>query len=741
MKKYEHQIPSRKAVIDALNDAPGPVALKALGAGFDIRAEKHLRALENRLKAMVRDGQLLRNRADQYGLTQALELVTGRVQAHRDGFGFLIRDDDGDDVYLSGREMRTLFDGDRVAVRIVPGRRDGLQGRVVEVLARAKTQIVGEFSRERGIGYVLEHGDANTEVLIGRNDTLRAKPGDIVRAEILEYPSERSHAVGRVVEIVGTGERPGIETDIAILAHQIPNEWPEAAASQLAGIADAVPESAKADRVDLRELPLVTIDGPDAKDFDDAVFCESREEGWRLIVAIADVSHYVAPDSPIDREARLRGTSVYFPDRVVPMLPEKLSNGLCSLNPKVDRLCLVCEMSVTKTGKVTKSRFYEAVMRSAARLTYAGAMKLLDGKRPTGERARIHDVLAPLKAVFEVFAAARARRGAIDFDLTESVIELDEAGAVARLRPLTRLTSHRMIEECMIAANVEAAKRIGKVKLPGLYRVHEGPNPDRIEELAVLLGTYGFKLPPLDKLEPHHFTAILRKVAGKPEAELIETMLLRSMSKAVYQPKNTGHFGLALGAYAHFTSPIRRYPDLLVHRALKFAAKHRSPKGYHYPMAEMTDLGERCSQAERRADSAVWDVEEQLKVAYMEQRIGEEFDVIVASVAPFGLFVRIPDLHVDGLVHVSSLPPDYYHRDASGTLLTGERGGREYRLLERMKVRLASVDLGQRKIDFVPADEPQSRPKKQSKKKSKKESKKQPKKQPTKRPKKRRKRG
>jgi ribonuclease R len=448
----------------------------------------------------------------------------------------------------------------------------------------------------------------------------------------------------------------------------------------------------------------VTIDGEDAKDFDDAVYCEPKGGGWRLIVAIADVSHYVVPDSAVDREAKLRGTSVYFPDRVVPMLPEILSNGLCSLNPDVDRLCFVCDMNVTTAGKVTESRFYEAVMRSAARLTYTRAMRILDGKRLQGEDARLRKVLDPLLDVYQAFSRARDRRGAIDFGLSETVIELNEQGGVASIRPLERLTTHRLIEECMIAANVEAARRLGRARLPGLYRVHAGPSAERIDELALLLRTYGFKLPPLGKLAPHHLSRILEQVKGRAEAELIETVVLRSMSKAVYQAKNTGHFGLALAAYAHFTSPIRRYPDLLVHRAIKFAEQNRSPKGYYYKMSEMEQLGERCSHTERRADEAVWDVEEQLKAAYMQQHIGEEFNVIVASVVPFGLFVRVPELHVDGLVHVSSLPPDYYHRDGSGTRLTGERSGREYRLLERLRVKLTRVDLEQRKIDFVPVE-------------------------------------
>ena len=704
MTRYEHAIPARQDIIDALNAAPGPLALDALGGTFDIHGEKHLRALENRLRAMIRDGQLLRNRAGHYGLTQSLELVTGRVQAHRDGFGFLIRDDGEDDVYLSGREMRRLFDGDRIAIRVVPGRRDGLQGKLVEVLERGRTEFVGQFRRERGIAFVLDHSDQRTELMIGRGDSLRAKPGDIVRAEIVEYPSERRNAIGRIVEIIGSEHKPGIKTDVAIVAHGIPNEWPEAVEAELSGHGDSVPQSAAAGRVDLRELPLVTIDGADARDFDDAVFCESNGEGFRLIVAIADVSHYVEPDSPIDREARVRGTSVYFPDRVVPMLPEALSNGLCSLKPQVDRLCFACEMRVTAAGKVSQSKFYEAIMRSAERLTYKQAMQILDAGRPSGKDAKLKNILSPLLEVYRAFAKIRARRGAIDFNLTESVIALNDSGAVQSIRPLERLTTHRLIEECMIAANVEAAKRLRKVRLPALYRVHEGPDAERIEELVLVLRTYGLKLPPLGKLSPQHFSQILNKVAGKPESELIETMLLRSMSKAIYQPKNLGHFGLALEAYAHFTSPIRRYPDLLVHRALKFGIKHRSPKGYFYKLPEMEHLGERCSAAERRADEAVWDVEEQLKVEFMEQHLGDEFEVIVASIAPFGLFVRIPELHVDGLVHVSALPPDYYHRDDSGTLLTGERTGRKFKLLDRMRVVLSNVDAEQRKIDFVPAD-------------------------------------
>jgi ribonuclease R len=701
--RYEHPIPGRDEILAALEQSSGPLALEALGAKFDIHGEQHCRALEQRLKAMVRDGQLIRNRAREFCLLRALDLVTGRVQAHRDGFGFLIPDDGSEDVYLSGREMRTIWDGDRVAIRTTPGRR-GLEGNVVEILARSKTHVIGQFRRERGISYVLEQSDARTEVLVARGESSRAQPGDLVRTEIIEYPSERSHAIGKVVQIIGREDDPGVEIEVAILAHGIPNVWPEVVLAVARELPDHVTNPAKQGREDLRDVPLVTIDGADAKDFDDAVFCEPQAGGWRLIVAIADVSYYVEPDSPLDREAKARGTSVYFPDRVVPMLPEVLSNGLCSLNPHVDRLCLACEMHVSPKGEVTRSRFFEGLMKSAARLTYTEAWELLSSKAAGGKHTKLNPALRHLRDVYEAFERARRRRGAIDFHLAETVIKLGADGKVEDIHPLHRVITHKIIEECMIAANVEAAKLIRKSRVPGLYSVHEGPNAERVEELTLFLQTFGLKLPPLAKLTPQHLGRILHSVEDKPEAQLIETVLLRTMSKAIYQPKSIGHFGLALDAYAHFTSPIRRYPDLLVHRAIKWSIKHRSAKGYAYSLAEMEQLGRSCSQAERRADEAVWDVEEQLKCIFMQDKVGEEFNVIVASVVPFGLFVRIPELQIDGLVHVSSLPGDYYHKDSSGTALVGERTGSTYKLMDRIKVRLTSVNLEERKIDFLPVE-------------------------------------
>jgi len=709
-RPYKHEIPSRDEILAAMEKAGQPLKLEALAPRFGIRTEQHRRALENRLRAMVRDGQLLRNRADEFCLTRHLDVVTGTVIAHRDGFGFLRPDDGSDDLYLSARSMQMLWEGDRVAVRAQDTPR-GREGHVVEILARGKTRIVGQFRRERGIDSVLESGDTRTEVLIGRGDAGGARPGDIVAVEVLEYPTKTSHAIGRVVEVLGREDRPGIDTDVAILAHGIPNEWPAEALAEARSWSSEVPEKAKEGREDLRGVPLVTIDGADAKDFDDAVYCEPHGDGWRLVVAIADVSHYVRADSPLDREARSRGTSVYFPDRVVPMLPEELSNGLCSLNPHVDRLCLVCEMQVSRRGEVTRSRFYDAVMRSAARLTYTEAAGMLVAARPRGPHADLKQALQHLNAVYEAFAAVRKRRGAIDFDLAESKIELDERGQVKSVRAVERLVTHKIIEECMIAANVEAAKRIQKGRIPGLYRVHEGPDEERLEELVLFLRTFGHKVNPA-RLTPKEINRVLESVVGKPEEELVETVVLRSMKQARYQPENVGHFGLALGAYAHFTSPIRRYPDLLVHRAIKHLNEKRSPKGFRYGLEEMERLGEHTSRTERRADEATREVAERLKCIYLKKHVGDTFDVVISSVVPFGLFVRLPEIQADGLVHVTALPRDYYHRDETGTALRGERTGREYRLTEMLKVRLAAVNVEERKVDFVPLEsgEPAQKP-------------------------------
>jgi ribonuclease R len=705
---YRHRIPSRVAIIEALEKAPGPLPFDALLSRLAVKDEGPRRGIENRLKAMVRDGQLIRNRAREYCLTGHLDLIAGSVSAHRDGFGFVRPDEGDEDIYLSAREMRPLWDGDRVALRVSRGKK-GLDGHVVEILERARTHVVGRFERERGVDFVAEAGQTTTEILIGRGHRGKAKPGDTVRVEVLEYPTSRGPAIGKIVEIIGRPGDTGIETNVAILAHGIPDQWPQGVIEEADAFPETVLAAAKRSREDLRSLPLVTIDGADARDFDDAVFCERTEAGFRLIVAIADVAHYVQPGSPLDAQAQLRGTSVYFPDRVVPMLPEALSNGLCSLNPKVDRLCMVCDMRVTKAGKVTKSRFYNGVMRSSERLTYTRAWQLLSEKPNNSADKQLRETLQPLQAVYRAFAKARRGRGAIDFEFPETKIRLGEDGQVERIMPVERVESHRIIEECMIAANVEAAKQLAKARIPALYRVHEEPKSEKIEELWPFLRTFDIKLPSPDNIKPKDFSRILDSLADRPEAEIVKTMVLRSMNQAKYQPKNVGHFGLALDKYAHFTSPIRRYPDLLVHRALKWLIEHGSFKGYGYSMQEMTRLGDQTSRAERRADEAVWDVEEQLKCAFMRERVGEEFDAQISSIMPFGAFVRIPEYGIDGLVHVSALPRDYYHRNDSGTALVGERTGSRFALMDSIRVRLSGVNMEERNIDFVPVTQKRPR--------------------------------
>ncbi len=717
-----------------METAGRPLTLVSLTGHLRLKGSRNEAALRRRLKAMVRDGQLIRNRAREYCLAHHLDLVIGRVRARKHGYGFLTPDSGGEDVFLSSREMGRLWDGDRVAARISATQR-GSEGRVVEILQRAVTEVAGRLVKERGFDWVEVEGRERTRVLIPSGQGQGAGADDLVRVEITSHPTRRTNAIGRVVRVLGRFDDPGVQTLSAILSHGIPHEFSPGVEAETAEMPTGVTADARRGRKDLRKLPLVTIDGADAKDFDDAVYCEPAGNGWRLIVAIADVAHYVRAGTGLDEAARERGTSVYFPDRVVPMLPEALSNGLCSLQPDVERLCLCCEMTVSEQGRVKKSRFYEAIMRSARRFTYDEAAWLLSGESGTsgefgesgnfgrsgdsGESGRSGNSggkdapsadsatfrsLKALAGVYDAFLARRRERGGLEFDLNEVVLELDDRGRIASVAPRQRLVTHRIIEECMIAANVEAARWLQKARIPSLYRVHEGPGPERVDELILFLRTLGITSVSPGRLQPGDMNRILKATESGPEAELVQTMLLRCMARAEYRPKNRGHFGLALPAYAHFTSPIRRYPDLLVHRAIKHLLRKGGVKGFSYDLAAMEHLGRHCSQAEQRADEAVWDVEERLKCAWLKDRVGDRFTVSVAGIAPFGLFVRVPELGIDGLVHVSSLPRDYYHVDAGGSALTGENSGRSFRLADRLRVQLTSVSVRERKIDFVPVE-------------------------------------
>jgi ribonuclease R len=706
-KPYKHPIPGPNKLIDFLNKAGKPLKLEEILKEFKLRGQRMRGLLTDRLDAMVRAGQILKNRRGEFCLTAKLDLVTGTVSGHRDGFGFVLRDDgDPDDVYLSAREMRPLFDGDRVAIRIIGlDRRGRAEGELVDILERGTREIAGQFIRERGIGLVVpDNSRISHRILIPKGEAGNARAGDMVVVDILDYPSRVEQATGRIVTVIGAPGDKGIATDIAIHSHSIPFKWPQAVQHEIETFGIHVPSAAKEGRTDLRDLNLVTIDGADARDFDDAVFCEKSGSGWRLLVAIADVSHYVGVGSELDKEATRRGTSVYFPDRVVPMLPEVLSNGLCSLNPKVDRLCMVCEMRVDAKGKVTGSKFYEAVMRSSARLTYGHVNAFLKGDSKRSVPRDLHTSIRELHALYRAFANARARRGAIEIDLPQTKFKLNDDGEIDRIEVVPRNDAHRLIEECMIAANVQAAKFLKRHRIAGLYRVHPKPDPDRFNELRLYLVSLGLKVAHPDHVEPRHFTQLMRQIKGRPDSTAIMMAMLRSLTHAEYSPTNVGHFGLALDSYAHFTSPIRRYPDLLVHRAIRHIVRGGKAGRYDYAPKEMERLGAITSSHEKRAEEATRDVEAWLKCQYMEGHLGDEFDGVITGVTNFGLFVQITDLLTDGLVHVTSLANDYYHYDAGSQRLVGERSGKTYSLGESMRVRVQRVDMEARKIDFRPVN-------------------------------------
>jgi ribonuclease R len=713
-KAYKHPVPSRNDLLAFLEAAGRPLKADRIMADLNLKGQRTRGLLVDRLYKMVRSGQVIENRRGEFCLTAKLDLITGVVSGHRDGFGFVIRDDGAsDDIYLSAREMRSIFDGDRIALKIIgKDRRGKPEGEVVEILKRGVREVAGQFIRERGIGLVIpDNAKIAHRILIAKGAANNAQPGQIVVAEILDYPTQVEQATGRIVRIIGDPKQKGIATDIAIESHSIPTAWPKSVLEEIKNFGADVPAAAKTGRVDLRDVDLLTIDGADARDFDDAVFCERSGDGWRLLVAIADVAHYVQVGSALDKQAIVRGTSVYFPDRVIPMLPEVLSNGLCSLNPNVDRLCMVCEMRVGKDGKVGSSKFFEGLMRSSARLTYSQVGDFLEGKSKESVPNALQPMLRELHALYKAFAKARQKRGALELDLPQTKFELGENGEIVGIRAVARNDAHKLIEECMIAANVEAAKFISKNRIPGLFRVHPKPDPERFDELRLYLVSLGLKVPHPDHVDTKQFNDLLTQVKDRPDSAAISMSMLRSLTHAEYTPTNIGHFGLGLAAYAHFTSPIRRYPDLLVHRAIRHIVRGGKPGRYDYDAGDMERLGTISSAHERRAEEATRDVEAWLKCEYMENHVGQEFAGVITGVTNFGLFVQITALQIDGLVHVTSLANDYYHYESGSQRLVGERTGRAYSLGEAMQVRVHKVDLDARKIDFRPvgSDEAKSK--------------------------------
>ncbi|MFV9065864.1 ribonuclease R [Serratia fonticola] len=713
-EKYESPIPSREFILAHLAKRETPASREELGNELNLSGEEALEALRRRLRAMERDGQLVFTRRQCYALPERLDLLRGTVIGHRDGFGFLRVEGRKDDLYLSAEQMKMAIHGDVVLAQPLGEDRKGRrEARIVRVLVPKTSQIVGRYFTDAGTGFVVpDDGRLSFDILIPADSVSGARMGFMVVVELTQRPTRRTKAVGKIVEILGDKMGTSMAVDIALRTHEIPHTWPPQVEKQVADLSEQVPEAAKKGRVDLRHLPLVTIDGEDARDFDDAVYCEKkRGGGWRLWVAIADVSYYVRPRTALDDEARSRGTSVYFPSEVVPMLPEVLSNGLCSLNPQVDRLCMVSEMTISASGRLSSFKFYEAVMSSHARLTYTKVWHILQGDQEL--REQYHPLvkhLQELHALYKVLDQARAERGGIAFETEEAKFIFNAERRIERVEPTVRNDAHKLIEECMIMANVAAARFVEKHNEPALFRVHDRPSDDHISALRSVLSELGLTLGGGLKPQPKDYATLMDEVSERPDSEMLQTMLLRSMKQAIYDPENRGHFGLALASYGHFTSPIRRYPDLSLHRAIKYVlAKEQGEQkerwtptgGWHSDLEEMLQLGMHCSMTERRADEATRNVADWLKCDFMQDHVGEVFSGVIASVTGFGFFVRLSDLFIDGLVHVSTLDNDYYRYDNIGQRLIGESSGMVYRLGDTVEIRVEAVHMDERKIDFA----------------------------------------
>jgi ribonuclease R len=697
--RYEHPVASREYILETLRERGVPVDEGELEKLMRVPAGE-LEGFSRRLAAMQRDGEIIRNRRNAICVVEKLDLVRGRVQGHPDGFGFLARDDGGQDLFLGPKEMREVMHGDRAVARISgTDRRGRPEGAIVEVLERGQQRLVGRLHNEHGIFHVTaEDRRVSHEILVPPNEVNSAQPGQVVMVELVAQPSKHAQPVARVIEVLGNYGDSGMEIEIALRKHTLPHVFSPAVEQLCAKIPDKVTEEDGVGRIDLTKLPLVTIDGETAKDFDDAVYCEPASGGFRLIVAIADVSHYVKHGDALDREAASRGNSVYFPRRVIPMLPEKLSNGLCSLNPQVLRLAVVCDMRIEADGDIGSYKFYPAVFRSHARLTYTEVAAMLDDG--AGEAARRHHALLPhlrnLHKLYKVLVKARTVRGAIDFETIETEMVFDDKGKIARIVPVKRNDAHRVIEECMLAANVCTSHFLHGKGHPMLYRVHEGPTPEKLSALREFLKGFGLSLGGGDKPRAGDYAKVLARAKDRPDAQLLQTVMLRSLKQAVYSPDNKGHFGLAYESYTHFTSPIRRYPDLLVHRAIKAVLK-----GQRYEPGSWHELGAHCSMTERRADDATRDVAAWLKCYYMKDRVGETFTGSISGVTGFGAFVALDEVYVEGLVHISELGTDYFHFDGAKHQLMGERTRKRYRLGDRVRVKVVRVDLDTSRIDFA----------------------------------------
>lgn len=720
--RYDKPIASRELILELLNTAGTLLTLSALAEALGLSDDDDLEALRRRVSAMQRDGQLHIDRRGRIGLTERFDLLRCRIIGHRDGYGFAQPLTDtlkrADDLFLSAREMQRVFHGDEVLIaQVGTDHRGRAEGKIAEVLQRAVVELPGRYMEESGIGYLMPYNNRITQhILIPPKCKGGARSGQMVSVRITDYPTAVLGAKGEVIEILGDHLDPGLEIDIAIRAHQIPYQWPDEVLREAGALHDEPSADDKAHRVDLRHLPFVTIDGEDAKDFDDAVYCEQDDTGFTLWVAIADVSHYVAPGSALDNEASVRGNSVYFPERVVPMFPEVLSNGLCSLKPQVDRLAMVCEMRIDLAGELLDAQFYEAVIHSHARLTYTAVGQVIDESWHEDVRPDLYPHIMRLHALYRCLRAARSQRGAIDFETVETRILFNDERKIDAIVPVQRNDAHKLIEEAMLIANVATAQFLLAQQLPIVFRVHDGPSAQRLENLRAFLGELSLELAGGEAPTPHHYQQVLSQIAEREDAGVIQTMMLRSLSQAVYDPENRGHFGLHYDAYTHFTSPIRRYPDLLVHRAIRHLIRSKKanaqvrrvvgakalPKAEVFPYTdvEMLQLGEHCSMTERRADDATREVQAWLKCEFLRDKVGEVYSGVITAVTSFGVFVELRDLFIEGLVHISALPGDYYHFDQAKQRLVGEHSRKVFQLGGVVTVRVARVDLDERKIDL-----------------------------------------
>ncbi|MGB6006774.1 ribonuclease R [Castellaniella sp.] len=727
---FDPKVPSREQVLDALRHADKPMSLEALADTTQASIPLSTGFIR-RIKAMERDGQVRFNAQGRLQICNNTEFIVGTVQGHRDGYGFLIPDDGSRDLYLSTHEMAKILHGDRVRVRATGEYRGRPEGAIVEVLERRTVKLVGRFLKEHGAFVVApEDQRIKHDILIPAQDTGGAEPGQVVTVQIMRQPASHIQPQGRIIEVLGEIDDPGMEIEIAVRKFDVPVDFSKETLRQLGSIPSQVREGEYAGRIDLRDVPFITIDGEDARDFDDAVFCTEADlgtakrarPGWRLLVAIADVSHYVRPGTALDDDALDRGTSVYFPRRVIPMLPEALSNGICSLNPDVDRLVMVCDMMIpaggAKAGTVAAYQFYEAVIHSHARTTYTDIWAAL--QQPKGPAAQnLGDLYPHVQTAYELFQAftqARRARGAIDFDTVETRIVCNPLGRIEKIEPYTRNDAHKLIEECMLAANTCAADFIVRNKRQALFRVHDGPTTEKLQSLRETLRHLGLTLDGGDDPQTSDYAKLIQASRARPDFEIIQTLCLRSMQQAIYSPEQTGHFGLSYEHYAHFTSPIRRYPDLLVHRVIRgilHKQRYQPPALPGEPAdpalpAKIREhdsweaLGALLSARERRADDASRDVQAWLKCWFVREHVGEVFSGHISGVTSFGVFVTLDTLYVDGLVHISELGGDYFQYNEALNELRGERSGFRYQLGDTLQVQVSRVDLEARRIDFRP---------------------------------------